>query len=76
MKSRKESPEDIIKKLAHVNNMDIKRVHEAVYFPFKVVADTMAENDVTKSVNLPYFGKFKVKPGRLKHLRKKYGTTD
>ena len=70
---RKESPEDIIKKLAHVNNLDQKKVREAVYFPFKVVADTMKSGKTNVIVNLPYFGKFLVKPNRLKHLKKKYG---
>lgn len=71
---KKESPEDIIKRLAHVNNMDQKRVREAVYFPFKVVADTIGKGETNKVINLPYFGKFRVRTGRLNYLKKKYGT--
>jgi len=74
-----ESPEDIIKNIAHKNDLDHKQVAEIVYAPFKLAAETIKGGNTEKTIILPHFGKFKVKPARKRHVDKNtpydYGTS-
>ena len=49
--------------------LTVKEVEEAVENQFRFVAATMASNTYAQ-VRLPFFGRFWVKPQRLKHLQK------
>jgi hypothetical protein len=60
----------IIQKLATKYNLPLKVVEQIVFHQFKYVAKIMKEGNF-ESVRLPYFGKFWVKPGRIKHLDKR-----
>lgn len=56
--------------LATKYNLPIKTVTEIVNYQFKYVTKIMAEGKF-ESIRLPYFGKFSVKPGRLKYIKSK-----
>jgi nucleoid DNA-binding protein len=60
----------IIQKLATKYNLPLKVVEEIVFFQFKYVGTTM-EIGTFESIRLPYFGKFSVKEGRVKHIQNK-----
>lgn len=64
----------IIQKLATKHNLPLSKVEEIVNHQFKFVAKIMKEGKF-ESVRLPYFGKFSVNKGRLKHIQKN-GTTN
>lgn len=62
--------EEIIYALSIKYNLSIKKVTEIINYQFKYVAKIMAKGNF-EYVRLPYFGKFSVKPGRLKYIRDK-----
>ena len=61
---------EIILLLATKHNLPIKTVEKIVGHQFKYVKKIMEEGDF-ETIRLPYFGKFSVKPGRIKNLNKK-----
>ena len=64
----------IIQKLATKHNLPLSKVEEIVNYQYKFIADIIKEGNF-ESVRLPYFGKFSVNKGRLKHIQnKKDGT--
>lgn len=67
---RAKNKEEIIYMLATKYNLPIKTVTEIVNYQFKYVTKIMAEGKF-ESIRLPYFGKFSVKPGRLKYIKSK-----
>lgn len=60
---------EIIRQIADDTGLPIKEVVEAVDSQFKYVVEIM-KNDTFDQVRLPFFGRFWVKPGRLKFLSK------
>jgi nucleoid DNA-binding protein len=62
--------EEIIHILAAKYNLPIKKVAEIINYQFKYVNKVIAEGKF-KSVRLPYFGRFSVKPKRLKYIQDK-----
>ena len=66
--------EEIIHMLATRYNLPIKKVTEIVNYQFKYVNKIMKRGKF-ESIRLPYFGKFSVKPNRLKYINKKNETT-
>jgi len=64
----------IIQKLATKHNLPLSKVEEIINHQFKFVAKIIKEGKF-ESVRLPYFGKFSVHKGRLKHIQKN-GTTN
>jgi nucleoid DNA-binding protein len=60
----------ILISLASKYNLPISKVQEAVYHQFKYTNKVIREGKF-ESVRLPYFGKFHVNPGRLKHLNER-----
>ena len=66
---------EIIYALATKYNLPIKKVTEIVDFQFKYVSKIMKEGKF-ESIRLPYFGKFSVKPNRLKYINKKNKNND
>ena len=56
--------------LATKYNLPIKKVTEIINYQFKYVTKIMAKGKF-ESIRLPYFGKFYVKPGRLKYMKEK-----
>jgi nucleoid DNA-binding protein len=65
----------IIYRLANKYNLPLSKVEEIINYQFKYVSDVMKKGEF-ESVRLPYFGKFSVKPGRLKHMNKHKDETD
>lgn len=61
---------DILQKLATQKNLPISKVEEAVMFQFKYVGQTIKSGKF-ETIRLPYFGKFHVRPGRLKYLNER-----
>lgn len=57
----------LIQKLATKHNLPLKTVEKIVYSQFGYVAKVMEEGKF-ETIRLPYFGKFYVKPGRVKHI--------
>ena len=60
----------IIYKLANKYNLPLQTVSKVIDYQFKFITDIMKQGNFD-AVRLPYFGKFSVKPGRLKYLKKK-----
>ena len=60
----------ILISLASKYNLPISKVQEAVYHQFKYTSKVIREGKF-EAVRLPYFGKFHVNPGRLKHLNER-----
>lgn len=59
--------EGIINYLSTKYNLDREIVEKAVRTQFKFVKDTMEQGELD-SVHLQSFGKFAIKPGRMKYL--------
>lgn len=60
---------EIIHYLANKYNLPLSKIEEIVNHQFKFVADVMDKGEFD-SIRLPYFGKFSVKAGRLKHINR------
>lgn len=60
----------IIQKLATKHNLPLSKIEEIVSYQYKFIANIIKEGNF-ESVRLPYFGKFSVNKGRLKHIQKK-----
>lgn len=58
---------DLIKQLSVKYNLSEDIIEKVIRSQFEFVKDTMEEGEF-KSVHLHYFGKFCVKPNRLKRL--------
>lgn len=70
------SKKALIQDLASKHNLPLKTVTDIVESQFKYAAKIMADGSFD-TIRLPYFGKFSVKPGRLKNVnKKKNGSTD
>lgn len=59
----------LIYKLANKYNLSLELVEDIVNHQFKFISKTMKKGDF-ESVRLPYFGKFSVKPNRIKYITK------
>ncbi len=63
----------IVKRIAEKEGLSVKQVEDIVYSFFRYTSKRMKEgNKVThefKTIRLFKFGMFKVKPGRIKHLK-------
>lgn len=59
--------DDIINYLSTKYNIDKEVVEKAVRTEFKFVKDTMEQGEL-EPVHLQSFGKFAIKPGRMKYL--------
>jgi nucleoid DNA-binding protein len=68
------SKKALIQELASKHNLPLKTVSNIVEHQFKYVAKIMGQGNF-ETVRLPYFGKFSVKPGRLKNVNKKKDAT-
>jgi len=67
---------EIIQRLATKHNLPLSKIEEIVNYQFKFVSEVIKRGKF-EAVRLPYFGKFSVKKGRLKHIQdKKDGTTN
>jgi nucleoid DNA-binding protein len=64
------SKKEIIQRIATKHNLPLSKIEEIVNYQFKFVADIIKKGNF-ESVRLPYFGKFSVKAGRLKHIQNK-----
>jgi nucleoid DNA-binding protein len=64
------SKKALIQDLASKHNLPLKTVTDIVESQFKYAAKIMADGSFD-TIRLPYFGKFSVKPGRLKNVNKK-----
>lgn len=64
------SKKALIQDLASKHNLPLKTVTDIVESQFKYVAKVMSDGSFD-TIRLPYFGKFSVKPGRLKNVNKK-----
>ena len=64
------SKKEIIQILATKHNLPLSEIEAIVEYQFSYVASVMKEGKF-ESVRLPKFGKFSVKPGRIKHIQKK-----
>jgi len=64
------SKKALIQDLASKHNLPLKTVADIVESQFKYAAKIMADGSFD-TIRLPYFGKFSVKPGRLKNVNKK-----
>lgn len=62
----------IVTKIAEDLKVSNKEVIVAVNAQFSLVNKVMREGNL-EAVRLPYFGKFHVKKGRVKHLTDRYG---
>ena len=60
----------IIQKLSIEYNLPIQKIEEAIYYQFKYTNQVMRKGEF-EGVRLPYFGKFHVNPGRIKHLNER-----
>lgn len=70
------SKKEIIQILATKHNLPLSEIEAIVEYQFSYVASVMKEGKF-ESVRLPKFGKFSVKPGRIKYIQKKTnGSTD
>lgn len=70
------SKKALIQDLASKHNLPLKTVTDIVESQFKYAAKIMADGSFD-TIRLPYFGKFSVKPGRLKNVnKKKNGSTN
>ena len=66
----------LIQKLATKHNLPLSKVEDIVNYQFKFISNIIKKGDF-ETVRLPYFGKFSVKKGRLKHIQnKKDGITN
>lgn len=61
---------EIIQILATKHNLPLSQVEAVIDYQFTYVSKTMKEGKF-ESIRLPKFGKFSVKPGRLKYIQKK-----
>ena len=59
----------LIYKLANKYDLPLEVVEDIVNHQFKFINKIMKKGKF-ESVRLPYFGKFSVKPGRVKHITK------
>lgn len=59
--------EDIVNKVAKQLNIDEEIVNKVVRSQFKFVKDVIESGEM-QSIHLAYFGKFAIKPNRLKYL--------
>ena len=59
--------EEIIYYLANRYELPIKTVERIVTYQFKFVSEVMTKG-LFETVRLPYFGKFSVNEGRVKHI--------
>lgn len=64
------SKKALIQDLASKHNLPLKTVTDIVESQFKYAAKIMADGSFD-TIRLPYFGKFSVKPARLKNVNKK-----
>lgn len=64
----------MIQKLANKYNLPLSKIEEIVNYQYKFAADIIKKGKF-EDVRLPYFGKFSVNKGRLKHIQKN-GTTN
>ena len=60
---------EIIYSLANKYNLPLKKVEEIINYQFKYVTKIMKEGKF-EIIRLPYFGKFSVNSGRVKHINK------
>ena len=60
---------EIIYFLANKYDMPLKEVDKIVNYQFKMVRKVMTKGDF-ETIRLPYFGKFIVNKGRVKHINK------
>lgn len=58
---------DILNYLSAKYDIDREIVEKVIKTEFKFVKDTMEQGELD-SVHLQYFGKFAIKPGRMKYL--------
>ena len=61
---------EIIQILATKYNLPLSEVEAVIDYQFSYVADVIKEGNF-ESIRLPKFGKFSVKPGRIKYIQKK-----
>ena len=61
---------ELIDQLARKYNIPQHEVTKAVEYQFKYTAGIIRKGNF-EAVRLPYFGVFRVHPGRVKHLNKK-----
>tara|TARA_R110000796_G_scaffold10289_1_gene34326 strand:- start:16699 stop:16899 length:201 start_codon:yes stop_codon:yes gene_type:complete len=59
----------MIQKLANKYNLPLSKVEEIVNYQYKFAAEVIKKGEF-EDVRLPYFGKFSVNKGRLKHIQK------
>ena len=59
----------LIYKLANKYNLPLKTVENIINHQFKFINKIIKKGDF-ESIRLPYFGKFSVKSGRVKHIIK------
>lgn len=63
----KKIKKEIIQQLATKHGIEVKEVEKIVSSQFRLVEKTMAEGNF-EAVRLPFFGVFRAKPGRIKHV--------
>lgn len=61
--------QELIQELADKYHVDPKEVEKAVNSQFAFTAERMADGEFPE-IRLPYFGVFKAKESRIKHLNK------
>jgi nucleoid DNA-binding protein len=67
---------EIIQILATKHNLSLSKVEDIINYQFTYVAKIMKRGDF-ESIRLPKFGKFSVRPGRIKYIqRQSDGSTD
>ena len=60
---------EIIHYLANKHDLPLSKIEEMVNHQFKFTAKVMGKGEFA-TIRIPYFGKFSVKPGRLKHINR------
>lgn len=68
MEKNPRNTDDLITFLSEKYNLPESVITKITRTPFKFVVDTMEVGEF-QSVHLPYFGKFAVKPNRLKYYK-------
>ena len=59
----------IIHMLATKYNLPLKKIEQMINYQFKFTKRIIKKGDFD-SIRIPYFGKFSVKPNRIKHITK------
>lgn len=66
--SKKKGRKELVQILATKHSLPLQEVEKIVSSQFKLVEKTMLAGKF-EAVRLPFFGVFRAKPGRIKHIK-------